>query len=451
MQRLFGTSGIRGDLNRVSPELALDLGLAVAASLKRGGNVAVGHDARKSSACLRDALTSGLMAGGCKAVQFGFVPTPILAFGTRENDLDAGVIITGSHNPPPDNGLKCYTAEGREFTGNEEDVLEEFILSKSYKLMKWDRVGSAVDRQDVIERYMHAVLQSIKPVERVLHIIVDCGNGVGANVTPKLLSILGCKVTTINANIDGAFPGRSPEPTSETLTELETFVPKLGADLGIAHDSDADRISVIDEKGNYVTNDRVLAFFAKILLQRHGAGRIVTSVDTSPRIDEVAQRYRGRVEKTKLGKTHEALVSGENPVLCCEPGKIIDVHWGLWGDGIHAACELVGQLSQSRGPLSELLKDIPDYPQRRIAFPCPDVVKGRVMEKTRAQFAAEKKVKDAWTYDGLRLNYMDGSFVLLRPSGTEPRIRLYCEARSQKRLEELIDKFTSLVETAIRT
>ena len=133
MQRLFGTSGIRGDLNRVSPELALDLGLAVAASLKHEGLVAVGHDARKSSVCLRNALTSGLMAGGCKAVQFGFVPTPILAFGTRENDLDAGVIITGSHNPPPDNGLKCYTAEGREFTGNEEDDLEEFILSKSYK------------------------------------------------------------------------------------------------------------------------------------------------------------------------------------------------------------------------------------------------------------------------------------------------------------------------------
>jgi phosphomannomutase len=249
----------------------------------------------------------------------------------------------------------------------------------------------------------------------------------------------------------GTFPGRSPEPIPETLTELERLVPRLGADLGIAHDSDADRISVIDEKGSYVTNDRILAFFAKILLQRHGAGRIVTSVDTSLRIDEVTQRYRVRVERTKLGKTHETLVTGEKPILCCEPWKIIDAHWGLWGDGIHAACEFAGQLSQARGPLSELLKDIPDYPQRRIAFPCPDIAKDRAMEAIKLQFAAEKNVKDVWAYDGLRLNYTDGSFVLLRPSGTEPRIRLYCEARSQKRLEELVDKFTSLVKIATKT
>jgi len=451
VQKLFGTSGIRGGLNRVSPELALNLGLAVATSLKNEGNVAIGHDARKSSSCLRNALASGLMAGGCKAVQFGFVPTPVLAFGTRENELHAGIIITGSHNPPSDNGLKCYAADGREYTGNEETVLESLILNRSYKLMAWDKVGSVISRQDITERYIRAVLERIKPVERSLHVVVDCANGVGSNVTPKLLSILGCKVTTINANIDGTFPGRPPEPTPEMLTELERLVPALGADLGIAHDSDADRISVIDEKGSYVTNDRILAFFAKILLLRHGAGRIVTSVDTSPRIDEVAQRYSGRVERTKLGKTHEALVTGEKPILCCEPWKIIDVHWGPWGDGIHAACELVSQLSQAQGPLSELLKDIADYPQRRIAFPCSDIVKGRAMEIVQVQFATEKKVKDVWTYDGLRLNYMDGSFVLLRPSGTEPRIRLYCEARSQRKLEELVDKYTSLVRTATKT
>jgi phosphomannomutase len=303
----------------------------------------------------------------------------------------------------------------------------------------------------VLERYVQAVLREIKPTQRRLHVVVDCANGAGSIATPSLLSHLGCKVTAINANMDGSFPGRSPEPTAENLTELQKLVSQLGADLAIAHDSDADRLSVLDERGYYVTNDRLLAFFAKILLKHHGRGRIVTSVDTSPRIDEVAQRYGGQVERTRLGKTHEALVREEKPVLCCEPWKIIDTHWGQWGDGIYAACRLVSELSEAMGPLSKLLKDIPDYPQRRIAFPCPDQIKDIAMETIKTKLASERNVKDIWTYDGLRINYLDGSFLLLRPSGTEPRIRAYCEARSERRLQELVEKCTSLVRTATRT
>jgi len=452
LPKLFGTSGIRGDLNRVSPELAMELGLAVATSLKNYGDVAVAHDARTSSPYLRHAVSSGLMAGGCKAVQFGMVPTPVLAFGTRENNLNAGIMITGSHNPPTDNGLKCYNSEGREYTGDEEAILEELILKDSYRTVPWDRVESAITRQDVVDDYVRAVLSDIKPVERLLHVVVDCGNGVGSNVTPRLLSRLGCKVTAINANIDGTFPSRPPEPTPKTLSDTSRLVPELGADLAVAHDSDADRLSVLDEKGRYVTNDRLLAFFAKILLQQYGPGKIMTSVDTSPRIDEVAERYGGRVERTRLGKTHEALASGgEKPILCCEPWKIIDVHWGCWGDGIYAACKLVRQLSEERGPLSKLLEDIPDYPQRRLAFPCPDHIKHKAIETIKAKVTTEKHVKDVWTYDGIRVNYMDGSYALLRPSGTEPKIRVYCEAKSNNNLKKLVDKCTALVEIATGT
>lgn len=430
----------------------MKLGLAVATSLKNWGRVAVAHDARTSSPYLRHAVSSGLMAGGCKTVQFGMVPTPVFAFGIRENKLNAGIMITGSHNPPTDNGLKCYDHDGREYTGEEEAVLEELILRNSYRMVPWDKVESTTVRQDIVDRYVRAVLSSIKPVERPLHVVVDCGNGVGSNVTPTLLSRLGCKVTTINANIDGTFPSRPPEPTPETLSDTSRLVSELRADLGVAHDSDADRLSVLDENGRYVTNDRLLAFFAKILLQRHGPGRIVTSVDTSTRIDEVAKRHGGCVERARLGKTHEALVSGGDiPLLCCEPWKIIDVHWGCWGDGVYAACKLVSQLSEERRTLSSLLEDIPDYPQRRLAFPCPDQIKHKAMEEIKAKLTTEKQVKDIWTYDGIRVNYEDGSYALLRPSGTEPKIRVYCEARSESGLRNLVDKCTSLVETATRT
>jgi len=449
LPKLFGTSGIRGDLARVSPELAMKLGFAVATSLKNCGSVAVGQDARTSSPYLRHAVSSGLMAGGCKTVQFGTVPTPVLAFGTRENKLNAGIMITGSHNPPADNGLKCYNHDGREYTGDEEAILEELILNNSYQTVAWDKVGSVVARQDIAKDYERAVLSDIKPVERPLRIVVDCGNGVGSDVTPRLLSRLGCKVTTINANIDGTFPGRPPEPTPETLKDTSRLVSELRADLGVAHDSDADRLSVLDERGRYVTNDRLLALFVKILLQRYGPGRIVTSVDTSPRIDEVAERYGGRVERTRLGKTHEALVSGgDRPLLCCEPWKIIDVHWGHWGDGIYAACKLVSKLAEDKGKLSNLLKDIPDYPQKRLAFPCPDRIKHSAMEHIKAKLMKEKHVKDVWTYDGVRVNYEDGSYALLRPSGTEPKIRVYCEAKSERSLRKLVGKCASLVKKA---
>ena len=448
MPRLFGTSGIRGNLNHVSAELALNLGLALATSLKNTGDVAVGHDQRTSSPCLRSALSSGLMAGGCNVAQFGHVPTPVLAFGVKEREFDAGVIITGSHNPPTDNGLKCYSAAGREYTGEEERVLEELITKRSHRLMPWNQIGSVQNHGDITEGYVQGVLREIKPVEKPLHILVDCANGAGSIVTPRLLTQIGCRVTAINANMDGTFPGRPPEPTPENLTELSQLVLQLHADLAFAHDSDADRLSVLDEQGCYVTNDRLLAFFVKILLQDHGPGRVVTSVDTSLRIDEVAQRYGGQVERTRLGKTHEALLDEKKPVLCCEPWKVIDVHWGPWGDGMHAACKLVSQLARSGGALSRLLADIPDYPQRRISFPCPDELKHPVMEKIKTSLTAERNVKDLWTYDGVRLNYLEGSFVLVRPSGTEPRIRVYCEARSQKRLEDLAEKYTGLVKEA---
>lgn len=452
MSKLFGTSGIRGDLSRISPELAMKLGLAVATSLKSGGTVAVAHDARTSSPYLNHAVSSGLMAGGSKAVQLGMIPTPVLAFGTRQDKLNAGIMITGSHNPPTDNGLKCYTSEGREYTGTEEAILEELILKSSYRTVMWDKVGPAIVRHGIVGDYVKTVLSDMKPVDRPLHVIVDCGNGVGSLVTPRLLSKLGCRVTAINANIDGTFPARLPEPTPETLSDTSRLVSDLGADLAIAHDSDADRLSVLDERGRYVTNDRLLAFFAKMLLRRYGPGRVVTSVDTSPRIDEVAEQYGGRVRRTKLGKTHEALASGEEkPVLCCEPWKVIDVHWGYWGDGIYAACKLVSKLSDERCALSELLGDIPDYPQRRLAFLCPDETRQKAMEMIKAELLTQENVKDIWTYDGIRVNYEDGSYALLRPSGTEPRIRVYCEARTGDSLNELVDMCTALVKRAART
>jgi len=450
--KLFGTSGIRGSLHTITPELFMKLGLSLATFVGNEGEVVVASDARISSEALKNALSSGLMSGGCAVADLGLVSLPAFAYTTRERKSRAGVIVTGSHNPPQDNGLKCYDGRGMEYTPREEEVLEDLIFNEKYKLVDWKKVGNRSHVANAEEEYVEAVLRQVPKVERRIKVLVDCANGTASNVTPIILSRLGCKVFTINSSIDGTFSGRLPEPSPENLTNTCRLVREIGADVGIAHDGDADRLAVIDEKGRYVTNDSVLALFAELLLERHGGGHIVTSIDTSFRIDQVVEKVGGTLERTRLGKTHMILKEKPNSkiVLCCEPWKIIDTHWGYWGDAIYATAQLVKFLDQSKCSTVELFKEIPNYPQKRIYHQCPDSLKQPTMVLIRQKLSEEKGVASIWTYDGIRVNYEDNSWVLIRPSGTEPKIRIYCEGITTKRLSQLTKRSTSLVKTTIR-
>jgi len=449
--QLFGTSGIRGSLNKITPQLLMNLGLSLATFLGNEGEIVVASDARTSSEALKNALSSGLMSGGCAVADLGLVPLPAFAYTTRQRKSKAGVIVTGSHNPPQDNGLKCYDGRGMEYTPREEEVLEDFLFNEKYKAVDWKKVGNRSFVTNTDEEYIEAILRQVPKVEREIKVLVDCANGTASNVTPIVLSKLGCKVFTINSSIDGTFPGRLPEPSPENLRDTCRLVREIRADIGIAHDGDADRLTVIDGRGRYITNDSVLALFAKLLLERHGGGQIVASIDTSFRIDQVVEKVGGTLERTRLGKTHVILKEKPNAkiILCCEPWKIIDTHWGYWGDPIYATAQLVKLLDKSKGSTAELFKDIPDYPQERIYQPCPDSLKQPTMDLIQEELSEEKGVASMWTYDGVRVNYEDNSWVLIRPSGTEPKIRIYCEGATTKRLSQLTKRSTSLVKTTI--
>jgi len=250
MPVLFGTSGIRGSvLTKVDAELAVKFGLALATYLGGSGDVVVGYDVRTSSPLLENAVVAGLLAGGCNAIRIGLVPTPVMAFTTRELRAKAGVMVTGSHNPPTDNGLKCYDGQGMEYTPVEEEVLEKLILNDSYKMVPWNFLGEARGVLDAVDRYMVVALRTLKPILKGLTVVVDCSNGAGALVIPHLLSKIGCKVITMNAQLDGTFPGRPSEPIPQNLEELASTVKELHADVGIAQDGNADRLAVIDERG----------------------------------------------------------------------------------------------------------------------------------------------------------------------------------------------------------
>ena len=451
MLQLFGTSGIRGSLHKITPQLLVSFGLALATFLEREGEVTVASDARTSSEILKNALSSGLMSGGCTVSDLGLVPLPAFAYITRERKSKAGVIVTASHSPPQDNGLKCHDGRGMEYTPREEEILEDLVLNEKYKPVDWKKVGNRAHVANANEEYIEAVLRQVANTERRIKVLVDCANGTASNATPIILSKLGCTVVTINSSIDGTFPGRLPEPSPENLGNTCRLVRKMGADIGIAHDADADRLTVIDEKGRYITNDSVLALFAKLLLKRYSGGHIVTSVDTSFRIDQVVEKAGGTLERTRLGKTHVILKEKQdaNIILCCEPWKIIDTHWGYWGDAIYAAAQLIKLLDESKGSISELFEEIPNYPQERISHPCSDNLKQPTMALIQRKLSVEKGVESIWTYDGIRVNYSDNSWVLIRPSGTEPKIRIYCEGVTTKRLNRLTKESISLVKTAI--
>jgi len=452
--KLFGTAGIRGSFrDKVTERLGLDLARAMSTMLANQGQVIVGSDHRTTSPGLRATILGGLLGGGIDAIDAGMLPTPVLAFGVPKLGANAGIMVTASHNPPEDNGIKCYTHEGREYVPDEERILEELIGQRQFTDVTWNQTGTPTEARGLIDAYTERLMGRMESFRRKLKVVVDCANGTTFNLTPLILSKMGCEVISLNAHPDGLFPGRPAEPNPANLVTTCRFVSMLKADLGIAHDGDGDRLAVIDEKGRYVNNDTVLAFFARLLLTENGPGRIVTTVDTSSRIDKVVESSGGTVERTRLGKTHLFLTQEDrsNIRLCCEPWKIIDPAWGFWGDAMYAACMVVQALDQSKGHASALFHGIPDRPQERLYFKCPDELKDPTMATISKALMAEKSLRDVSTLDGVRVNFNDDSWILVRKSGTEGKIRVYCEGRSPNRLRQLVRNSTRLVEKAITT
>ena len=303
--RLFGTNGVRGIVNQdLTSELALRLAMSLG-TLTRG-TVAVGQDTRVSGNMLSHAAIAGLLATGCKAINLGIAPTPAVQYFVRDN-ADAGIVITASHNPREYNGLKLIAGDGTEFGIEGELAVEDVYFKGSLKLADWRETGELSDT-NVIPAYMERIMGKVNASDikkRGFVVAVDTGCGAGSIVTPFLLSKLNCKVTTINAQIDGTFPSRNPEPTEDVLTDLGKIVISNGADLGVAHDGDADRAVFIDEGGNFVNEDVLLAIIVKHVLSKK-VGPVVTPVSSSQRIVEVAEAAGGHVIWTPVGSIYVA-------------------------------------------------------------------------------------------------------------------------------------------------
>jgi phosphomannomutase/phosphoglucomutase len=364
--------------------------------------------------------------------------------------MDGGVIITASHNPPEYNGVKVVADDGIELSREQEMEIEDIFFKEEIKRAQWKDIGRISQLPEVLSMYNKAIERhvSIKAIEkRHFHVVVDSGNGVGALTAPYVLRELGCQVTTINANIDGAFPNRLSEPRPENLGELASAVRAVKADVGVAYDGDADRAIFVDEKGEIHWGDRTFALIEKYFLQDNRGKTIVTPVSSSHAIKDIAEEYGGKVVLTKVGsvivshtmKKINAKLGGE------ENGGVFYAPHQPVRDGTMTSALVLDIMAKTRKKLSQLLAELPSYYIEKDKIKCPDKLKEKVIEKLL------KTVKGATvdTIDGAKIWFNDKSSILIRPSGTEPIYRFYAEAKTKERTISLVNEYKKELEKII--
>jgi phosphomannomutase/phosphoglucomutase len=443
MKKLFGTFGVRRLANtELTPEFASKIAASYGTLVK--GKVAVGGDTRTSTEMIKHAVISGLLSSGCDVVDLGILPTPALQFAVR-NYYDGGIMITASHNPPKYNGIKLVDFDGIGTPDEMEIKIEDLFFEDNPDRVSWDEIGEVEKNEDVLEEYIENVINRVDAdaVKKAkLKVIVDCGSGAACFTTPYLLRKLGCEVITMNCQPDGFFPGRDPEPTEPNLKELIEVVKATGADIGVAHDGDADRTICIDEKGNFVFGDKSFALVEKYMLKENNGGLIVTTVATSSAIYDIANEYKGEVIATKVGdlivaralKDKNGLFGGE------ENGGLIFPDFVYGRDAALSTAKIIEIISKTGKPLSKLIEELPVYYSEKMKIECPDELKQEVMQK----IAEETSEFEVDTTDGVKI-FKEEGWVIIRPSGTEPIFRCFAEAKTKEDAESMAAWGISLV------
>ena len=439
-KRLFGTFGVRRTANDVlTPEFASRLAACYGTLVK--GTVAVGGDTRTSTLMLKQAVTAGLLSSGCDVVDLGILPTPGVQYAVRKY-YDGGVMITASHNPPQYNGLKFLDEDGIGIPDEMDIEIERLYFDAEPDRVEFHEIGELYQNDKVIDEYVDEAVSKVD-VEAIrkanLKVVVDCGSGAGCFTAPYLIRKLGCDVTTLNSQPDGFFPGRNPEPIEENLQELIHVVKELNADIGLAHDGDADRTICIDENGSFVLGDKTFTLVEKQMLKENNGGIIVTTVATSQAIYDVAEEHNGEVIATAVGdllvarklKDEDGLFGGE------ENGGLIFPDFVYGRDAVMTVAKILEIVAKEKKPLSELVAELPVYYASKTKIECPDDEKEFVMASIAEEIQTTTDFKLDLT-DGVKILKEDG-WVIIRPSGTEPIFRCFSESDSQIKADEMTE------------
>lgn len=449
MGKLFGTDGVRGVVGGdLTPELALRLGRAIGAYLGAGSRVLVGRDARAGGSMIKSAVVAGLLAEGVKVYDAGFIPTPGLQYNVREGPYEGGVMVTASHNPPEYNGVKVIAGDGIEISREDEAVIEEYYFKGSTSRHAWrSYVYDPIHVGEAIEVYVNGVIDSLSPlpgVKRSHTVVVDCGNSVGSLATPRVMRELGARVKAVNCNMDPLFPGRDPEPTPSSLAEAAELVRRASASFGVGHDGDADRAMVIDDEGIVSWGDRSGSILAAYALKywRSLPPRVYTGVSSSVAVEEYLKPKGVEVVWTPVGSVVIArMMQRDGGALAGfeENGGYIHPPHQLVRDGAMTAA-LFLHLVEEEGPLSSLLRLLPQYYTVKAKVPASREQAACSVEAVKEYYSGLRQV----SIDGVKV-FGEGFWILVRPSGTEPVLRIMLEARTREEAEELLGEVKSII------
>ncbi len=419
---MFGTSGIRGLYgSEINEELAMRV-----SNIFADGDVAVGRDIRKTGLPLSHAVFSGITSAGSDAIDLGIVPTPTVALATKLKEAK-GIMVTASHNPPEYNGLK-FMEQGLEMPKSREKEIEERYRNSETSLASWNEAGSVVTDNSFVARHKEFIRERIVLSEGKNPKVVVDSNGAGAVITPSLLEELGCKVVSINDSLEKF--SRPSEPNVKNLAMLSEKIRETGADFGVAHDGDADRCVVLDEKGEMLAFDVQLSLMIEHELSKSKNKKIVSTTESSLLIRETVEKNGGHLVVTPVGSVYvgEAL-ERENALFGGEPcGEYLYQKGVHVPDAIHAVAKFL-EIYLEEGQFSKLKKQYKTYPIYRDKFRSAD--KNKAMEEIKSGVKTSGKINDE---DGIRVDEVDGWF-LIRPSGTEPVIRLTMEYKDKEKLE----------------
>jgi len=450
--RLFGTNGIREVVGTtLTPAFVTRVACAIATVAPTDRPVVVGWDGRTSSPAFARLVGSTLAVGGHRVIEVGLLPTPAVQYNVPRLGAGFAVIVTASHNPPELNGLKCIADDGLEVSREVEERIEAAYDASSAPSVPYDRVGEVDHDALGAERYLRGILEQVdrkRVAARRFHVALDCGNGASVPTSPRLLQRLGCRTVTLNGHVDGTFPGRRSEPVEANVGDLKRLVPSVGADLGVAHDGDADRAVFVRSDGVYVPGETMLALLARDAVERAHGGTVVVPVSTSRCVEDAVAPHGGRIVYTRIGspsivramREHRAVFGGE------DNGGLIFPAFQLARDGAMALAGTLDLLARRGASLADLVRDIPSYHLLKETVACPVELRAQVLARVAERLGrGGAKVE---TLDGVKI-YSSRGWVLLRPSGTEPIFRVAAEAKDPSDARALADEGLRTVREAL--
>ena len=447
---IISVSGVRGIVGDSLHPSTLTRFATAFGTFVNGNTVVIGRDPRTSGEMVRYSVLAGLISTGCRVIDVGICPTPTVLLMSKELNAQGSIVITASHNPVDWNGMEFAAESGRLLDQNDRDQLMEIYESTEFQLASWNAQGSLETFDSAPTRHITQVLNCdwVKldlTHARRLKVVIDCGNGAGSVISPELLQRLGCEVVALNCVADGNFP-RSAEPTPEALDGLCEAVRSAEADIGLAHDGDADRLVIVSDQGIPLSSEYTLAFATEFLLNKRRSD-LVATVSTSRMLDDIANRHGVTLHRTPVGvgfvvekmREIDTVIGGEGTGGVIYP----DLHYTT--DGIASIAAIVQFLAESDTTISELVAAMPSYVmcKKKLEIPSQEIAETVVQEAEKTYSDQQQALTDDAPSldltDGIKRVWNDG-WVNIRKSGTEPVLRVFSEARTAEQAESLCDK-----------